>query len=161
MLALAHRVVELWAVLGGVLLLAVVAMVTWSMASGAVLGAPIPGDFEMVEVGVAVSAFAFLPYVQLTGANVTADLFTSGAGPRTQAMLALIAAVIAVLFSALLLWRMSAGLVSYREYLETTAILGFPIWIAFVPILVSLVLLTMACLVTLYEAARDTRRPAA
>ena len=144
MLALAHRVVEVWALLGGVLLLAIVAMVTWSMASGVVLRAPIPGDFEMVEVGVAVSAFAFLPYCQLTGANVTADLFTSRAGPRTQAVLALIAAVIAVLFSALLLWRMSAGFVDYRQYRETTAILGFPIWIAFVPILVSLLLLTMA-----------------
>ena len=50
-----------------------------SVTGSAVFGRPFPGDFELTEMGVAVAAFSFLPYCQLTGANVTADIFTSGA----------------------------------------------------------------------------------
>ena len=58
-------------------MLLVVAMHTWSVI-GNQFGMPFPGDFEMTEIGIANAAFAFLPYCQLTGANVTADIFTSG-----------------------------------------------------------------------------------
>ncbi len=152
---LACKVIELWALLGGLVLVALVLMSTWSVFSGAVFGAPLPGDFEMVEVGCAVAAFAFLPYCQLTGANVSADIFTARANRRTVAALSLLAATVALGFSLFLMWRMRAGMVDYQEYLETTAILSFPIWVAFVPILVSLALLAVAALITLSDAARN------
>ena len=132
-------------------------MNTWSVLSLAGLGYPVPGDFEMVEMGVAVAAFSFLPYCQLTGANVTADIFTSGASPRWVAFFSLLSAVVAALFSVILIWRMSYGLVSYLEYNEVTTILGIPVWTVFPPILFSLVLLVAASSITLVEAARDSR----
>ncbi len=152
---LACKLIEVWALLGGLVLVGIVLMSTWSVFSSAVFGAPLPGDFEMVEVGCAVAAFAFLPYCQLTGANVSADIFTARAGRRTVAALSLLAAVVALGFSLFLMWRMRAGMVDYQEYLETTAILGFPIWIAFIPILCSLALLAVAALITLTDAARN------
>jgi TRAP-type C4-dicarboxylate transport system permease small subunit len=155
----ACRLIEGWALLGGLLLLAVVLLNAWSMGGNIFFGAPLPGDFEMVEIGVAVAAFSFLPYCQITGANVSADIFTSRAGPRTVAALSLLAALIALLFSLLLLWRMHAGMADYQEYEETTAILGFPIWIAFIPILISLALLALAALVSLIEATRALKIP--
>jgi TRAP-type C4-dicarboxylate transport system permease small subunit len=112
----------------------------------------------MVEVLVAVAAFAFLPYCQLTDANVTADIFTARAGRRTIAVFGLIASLVALGFALLLLWRMYAGLLDYRQYVETTAILRFPIWMAYIPALISLALLTVACLITLKDAARDVVR---
>lgn len=149
----ARRLIELWALLGGLLLLAIVLLTVYSVVSGALLGRPLPGDFELVEVGVAVAAFSFLPYCQLSGANVTADIFTSRAGPRTVARLSLVASLIALAFSVLLFWRMQAGMADYRLYEETTAILQIPIWMAFVPILASLALLTLASLISLLETA--------
>ena len=89
--ALAQRLIEGWALLGGTLLVAVALMSTWSVISLSVLGFPVPGDFEMVEIGVAVAAFSFLPYCQLKGANVTADIFTAGASPRWVALFGLLA----------------------------------------------------------------------
>lgn len=157
---LAHRLVVAWALLGGLLLLTIALMNTWSVLSLAWLGYPVPGDFELVEMGVAIAAFSFLPYCQMTGANVTADIFTSRASPRWVAFFSLLAAIVAAFFSVILIWRMSFGLVSYLEYNEITTILGIPVWTVFPPILFSLVLLVAASSISLVEAVRDSRSAA-
>lgn len=156
-LGLARRFIELWALAGGIVLLALVVTNAYSLTADILFRKPLAGDFEMVEVGVAVAAFAFLPYCQITGANVTADIFTQGAGPRTVAVLKLLAALVALAFAALLIWRMSYGLIDYRVYRETTTITGFPKWIAFVPVLFSLALLVIACLISMRDAAGEVR----
>ena len=149
----AAAAITLWAILGGLVLLAVVLMNVISVV-GATVGRPFPGDFEMTEVGIAVAAFAFLPWCQLTDANVTADIFTAGARERTVAALKFLASVVALGFAALLLWRMSLGMIDQRDYNYTTAILQVPIWWGFVPILISLALLVVASAITLVESAR-------
>lgn len=140
-----------WALLGGVLLLGVVLINVISVV-GAVVWKPFPGDFELTEMGVAVAAFAFLPYCQLTDANVTADIFTAGASRRWLAIFKLAASIAAALFAIVLLWRMEAGMEDQKAYDYTTAILQVPIWWAYVPVLVSLVLLILASVVTLVRA---------
>lgn len=156
-MTLLRRAVELWALLGGVLLLGVALMTTWSATSGVVLAKPLPGDVELTEMLVAVAVFMFLPYCQLTGANVTADIFTARASERTVGLLSLLSAAVALGFSALLTWRMYEGLLDYREYVETTTILRLPIWYAYVPALASLALLLAASLVSMRDALRDWR----
>jgi len=115
---------------------------------------PIPGDFEFAEIAVAVAAFSFLPYCQLTGANVRADIFFSRAGPKTLAALSGFSSLVAAAFAALLLWRMSEGMLDYREDGEVTHILGFPVWAAFPPILFSLLLLFLSALLTAFDSVR-------
>lgn len=155
--ARARRFIELWALAGGLLLVAIVLMNAYSLLADIAFRKPLPGDFELVEVGVAVAAFAFLPYCQLTGANVTADIFTQNAGPRTVALLSLLSSLIAFAFSLLLTWRMSIGLVDIWRYGETTTIMGFPIWIAYVPIVASLAMLAMASFISMRDALADVR----
>jgi TRAP-type C4-dicarboxylate transport system permease small subunit len=155
----ARFIIQAWALFGGVLLCALVLMNVYSVLSAALVGRPFPGDFEMTEVGVAVAVFAFLPYCQLTDANVTADIFTSGASPRTVAILKVAASIVALCFSAILVWRMSAGMLDQKAYGYTTAILQFPHWTAFIPILLSLVLLAVASLMTATDALHDAHRP--
>lgn len=157
LMGLARSLITGWALMGGVALLAVVAMNVVSVV-GAVVWKPFPGDFELTEIGVAVAAFAFLPYCQLTDANVTADIFTTGLNRARIAGLALLAALVALGFSLLLLSRMSAGMLDQKAYGYTTAILQFPHWLAFIPILISLVLLAVAALITLTEAWRVAAR---
>ena len=155
---LARIVIEIWALLGGCVLLLVVLMNVESVVASALFGKPFPGDFEMTQIGVAVAAFSFLPYCQLTGANVTADIFTSGVSKRWVAIFALAASLLALGFALLLAWRMWAGMLDQRSYDYTTAILQFPHWLAFIPILISLALLVVAAVITLGEAARDIKR---
>lgn len=153
---LARRAITAWALLGGCLLLAVVAMNTLSVIS-AVFWKPLPGDFEMTEMGIAVAAFSFLPWCQMTGANVSADIFTARAGPRLLAVFEVLAALVALGFALILLRQMSLGMVDQRMYGYTTAILQTPIWWAFVPILISLALLAVAALMSLAGALRGFR----
>ena len=152
---LARRVIHGWALIGGLVLLAVILMNVASVIGG-VVWRPFPGDFELTEIGVAVAAFAFLPYCQLENTNVSADIFTAKASAATVSRLKRLAAVIALGFSLLLLWCMFQGMASQREYGYTTAILQFPIWLAFLPILVSLLLLALAAVITLMDRGEST-----
>ncbi len=154
---LARRLITGWAILGGLVLVGVVLVNAYSIVADAVINRPFPGDFELTEMGVAIAAFCFLPYCQLVGANVTADIFTSKAGPRTIALMRLLAALIAVAFAALLIWRMSDGMADYIEYPQTTTILRVPLWWAFVPALASLALLVLASLISLADQIRALR----
>jgi TRAP-type C4-dicarboxylate transport system, small permease component len=150
---LARRLIEAWALFGGFVLLGIVFMQTASVVMGA-FGAPLPGDFEMTEVWIAVAAFAFLPYCQLTGANVTADIFTSGAGPKFITAMSAVTSLIALAFAVIMAWRSWHGMLDQFAYDAQTAILGFRIGYAFIPIVISLVLLAVAALVTLADALR-------
>ena len=152
---LARSLITCWALLGGGLLIAVVLVNVFSVVGG-MFGKPFPGDFELTEIGVAIAAFAFLPYCQLTGSNVTADIFTSFASRRWVAGFSLLASLVALGFGLLLLWRMSFGMLDQAEYGYTTAILQIPHWLAFLPILFSLALLAVAALLTARESLHET-----
>jgi len=153
-----HRLTEGWALLGGALLMGIVLMNAYSIGSDILISKPFSGDFELTEVGIAVAAFCFLPYCQMTGSNVTADLFTAKAGPFQLMLMRLFAGFVALGFSSLLLWRMWDGLADYREYEEVTGILSFPLWIAFIPCLMSLALLVASCLMTIIDIFGTRKR---
>jgi len=154
---LAHRLITGWALLGGVVLVAIVLVNAYSILASAIINKPFPGDFELTEMGVSIAAFCFLPYCQLVGANVTADIFTIKAGPRAIAVMQFLASLVALLFAVILVWRMSEGLQDYIEYEEITSILSIPLWWAFVPAVLSLVLLVVAATLSLFQPVWDTR----
>jgi len=145
-----RSLVTWWAFAGGVLLFLVVFLNTFSVAGG-IVGNPIPGDFELTEMGVAIAVFAFLPYCQLTNANVTADIFTSKASPRLIAVFGLASSLIALLFSILLFWCMYQGMVDRYNYQYTSAILLIPMWIPYVPVLFSWILLFLAAIISVKD----------
>lgn len=150
------RLVEGWALIGGAVLAGVVAVNVWTVAAS-VIGLAFPGAFELTEIGVAIAAFMFLPYCQLTGQNVTADIFTARSGRRLKALLASFGSAVAFGFAALLLWRMTFGMLDQKDYALTSAILQIPIWWAFIPILISLALLVAAAAATFRDAIATAR----
>jgi TRAP-type C4-dicarboxylate transport system permease small subunit len=62
-----------------------------------------------------------------------------------------VGALIALLCSIILIWRMYAGMLDQKTYNYLTAILQIPQWTAYLPILISLVLLALAAIVTTIE----------
>jgi len=146
----ARRLIDIWALAGGVILLAVVVMQVISVIGG-VVWKPFPGDYEMTEVGVVIAVFSFLPHCQLHRANVSADIFTQRAPPFAIGLFGLLASIVAMGFALLLCWRMYFGMLDQKAYNYETTILQFPTWIAFIPILFSLALLALASLITLAE----------
>lgn len=164
-----RRIFAAWALLGGLLLTAVVLVNVFSVVGAALftlneqgsmagmlpswLARPVPGDFELTEMGVCIAVFAFLPYCQMTRSNVTADIFTSRASRRWVARFSLLAAVMALGFMALLAWRMFFGMRDQLDYGYTTTILQIEHGYAFIPILISLVFAAIAAALTLAEDA--------
>lgn len=140
----------------GVILLNVASVAGAALSS---IGATaLPGDFELTEIGCAVAAFSFLPYCQIRGLNVTADIFTARASKFWIAVFAFFSAVVALIFACILLWRMWAGMLDQKEYDYTTAILLIPVWWAFVPCVASLALLAFTSLATLLDVGGRLRR---
>lgn len=156
--SLVHNLCEIWALIGGAVLLAVVLVNAYSIVSDILFTKPFPGDFEITEIGIGIAAFCFLPYCQITGSNVSADIFTAGASRGAIAIMAMFASIVAIAFSIFMLWRMSDGLLGYIEYEEVTGILSFPIWIAFIPCLMSLCLLVVSAFVSLADIYGTRRR---
>jgi TRAP-type C4-dicarboxylate transport system permease small subunit len=152
---LVERATRGWALAGGVALLGVVFVNTWSVASAGIGGPPFAGAFELTELGTAVAIFTFLPHCQLVGANVTADIFTARASRRTVAAFSLLAAVCALGFALLLAQRMYLGLLDQKAFGYATTILAVPIWWAFAVAVASLLLLALAASVSLVEAGRE------
>ena len=159
-LRLSATVIRWWALLGGFILVALMLETAASAASNLFFNKPFEGDYEVMKHFVAVAVFCFLPYCQLTGANVTVDIFTENASERAKAAMSAFSSLFAIVFSIIMLHQMSLGFVSYVQYPETTATLHIPLWTAFPPALLSLALLLVAAVITLVQGIRGFLHPA-
>tara|TARA_B100000614_G_scaffold78825_1_gene70398 strand:+ start:1671 stop:2186 length:516 start_codon:yes stop_codon:yes gene_type:complete len=149
---------RIMALSGGAILLALAVMTVVSIAGRALFSAPIPGDFELVEVGAAIAIFSFLPYCQLRRGNVIVDVFTIRAGPRVRGLLDALGAFVYALIAALLAWRTFHGGANLKLYGETTMVLRVPVWWGFVPIVPGLVLLTVVAFYTAWRSFAEVKR---
>ena len=147
-----HIASGLSAIAGGLILLALALMTVVSVVGRYLFSLPIAGDFELVEVGCAITVFAFLPYCQLQGGNVVVDFFTMNVGDKTRGRMDSVGSLIFGFISALLTWRLALGGYDMYRYEEQTMILGLSRWWGFIPIVASLALLTVVCF---YTASRQ------
>ena len=142
---------------GGAILVALTGMSVASIGGRALLGRPVPGDFELVQVGCGAAIAAFLPYCQLRRGNIIVDFFTVRAAPRVQHTLDALGALLAALDMAALAWRTAVGMVAVRAAGEVSMIVGFPIWVGYAAIVPSLVLAVAAALVTAQQSWKAAR----
>jgi TRAP-type C4-dicarboxylate transport system permease small subunit len=140
-----------WAILGGLVLVAMLLMTVLSVVMRAALGFPIPGDYELVEIGTALAAFAFLPYCHQAGGNMLVDVFTDRAPLRFKRGLAAASSLALGVIAAVLLWEMALGGYDFWRHHEVTINLEIPRWWAFPWILISLALLALVALVVFAE----------
>lgn len=128
------RLADLSAVLGGLVLTALIVMTCLSIAGRALSGlglGPVPGDFELVESGIALAVFCFLPLCQLRAGHATVDLFAAAYGQRINRLLLALWEVLAFLVLALIVWRLAQGTLDKLGNNQTTLILQFPVWWAY------------------------------
>lgn len=110
---------------------------------------PVNGDFEIVEAGIAFAIFAFLPICQLFSAHATVDVFTSFLSKRTNALIITFWEIVFTLIVLLITWRLYFGLEDKIGNGETSLLLQFPIWWAY---LASFIAALVASLVAVYCA---------
>jgi TRAP-type C4-dicarboxylate transport system permease small subunit len=142
---------------GGAILVALTGMSVASITGRAFLGRPVPGDFELVQIGCGAAIAAFLPYCQLRRGNIIVDFFTVRAGPHAQGALDALGALLVALVMAVLAWRTAVGMVAVRAAGEVSMIVGFPIWIGYAAIVPSLALAALVALHTARESWKAAR----
>lgn len=143
-----------FALVGGAIFVALIAMSLISIVGRKLIAAPIPGDMELMQMGSAMAAAAFFPYCQMNDGHVRVDFFTTWMSAHRRAQLDGIAALLLAAVAVLLAWRTTAGAITSFDSGETSLMLGWPVWLAIAGIVPSLVLL--AC-TGLYIARRRFR----
>lgn len=118
---------------------------------------PIYGDFELVEAGLALAVFAFLPICQMSKGHARVDFIFNHLPCWLKRGLD---GVISILFAGVLViiaWRLHAGMVNKMDYGETSYLLEFPIWWVYGACLVMAVLAAVvACYDVLATLLRQT-----
>ena len=129
-----YRLARWSALVGGLLLLAVVLLVVASVTGRALIGiglGPVPGDFELVEIGVGIAVFCFLPWCYLSGGHATVDLLYLHTPKWAQRAIDTVSDVLMLGVWLLLSWKLGEGMLEKRAYQETTFILQMPLWWAY------------------------------
>ncbi len=117
---LIERLATTLAVLGGLILIALALLVSASILGRWLVGQEITGAFEIVQVGVAIAAFLFLPICQLHNHNIIVDSFTTRLSPRWRAGLDSFWALAYAAIALVLAWRLSLGAVeTLRSHMVT------------------------------------------
>ncbi len=118
------------AILGGIALFAVILMTCLSVSGRALdmfgLG-PIPGDIELVELGVGFAVFSTLPYAQFLRSHARVDLFKPLYAPWLNRLLDVLGELALFTVIALFAWRLWLGMLDKAAYGETSFILQIPI----------------------------------
>jgi TRAP-type mannitol/chloroaromatic compound transport system permease small subunit len=133
-----------FALAGGALLVALVAMSVASIVGRKLFSMPVPGDIEIMQMGTAVAAAALLPYCEMLGKHLRVDFFTTHLRARPKAILDGIANLILGFVGALVAWRTAVYTISIWQAGETSMVLGWPVWPATALIVPSLIMFALA-----------------
>ncbi len=178
MYSIVMRLSRLMAYLGGTVLTALVVMtcisilgrtlsgflnsdlmqVNFESMADALLAAgvgPIKGDFELVEAGMAFVIFAFLPICQITSGHALVDVFTSRMSARTNRFLAAISEALFALVLIVITVQLYSGMQSKIASGQTTFLLEFPIWWAYLPSLIASVFASVAAVYMAFARIRE------
>lgn len=150
---------KLLALLGGALFVIESLMSVASVAGRALLQMPVPGDYELVQMMSAMGIAMCLPYCQLRKGHVFVDFFTLWAPAGLKRVLDAVAHLLLAVVSFLLAWRIWDGMLTMREYGETSMVIALPIWWGYVPVVPAFVLLGLTALLTLFHELRGEVQP--
>lgn len=145
---------QISAVFGGIVFVGLVIMSIISIVGRKVASAPVPGDVELLQLCAAFASASFFAWCHLNHGDVKVDFFTNRLGPRAVGVLDALGSLLVGLFGTTIAWRSLVGALSVKEAGETTAILGWPVWIGQMLMVPGFVLLALA---GFYMAAHHLR----
>ena len=129
-----RRLAAAGALAGGTVLLAMATMTVLSVAGRALtfagLGA-VPGDFELVEAGLVFVVLAFMPWCQIADGHARVDILADRLPGAARAVLRIGADAVFFVVATVIAWRLWLGLGDRIAYPQTTLILQFPVWWAY------------------------------
>lgn len=150
LISLARR----FALAGGAVASGLALMTVASIAGRALWSQPIPGDVELMQMGIALCISLCLPWCQLHGSNIIVDFFTQSLPQRATRALDGVGTLLLALMCALLSLRTAAGAIAVNAADEQTMIIGLPMWWAYAMLAPGLAL---TAVIGVWQAARLLR----
>lgn len=156
----AHAVAKTMAVIGGLILLVLTIVTCFSIAGRALVPldigiGPIRGIYDITEISIAASVFAFLPWVQLQEGHARVDLFKWALPPKLDKALDLLFQLMMTALAFVIAWRLYLGMQDKIAYSETTLIAQIPVWQGYA---LSLIGAVGFVLISAFCVIRATRR---
>lgn len=133
----AHDVIDRWlnvaaeafAWIGGLGLIALVIMSLASIILRKLGFQPVTGDVEIMQMGMAVSAAAFIPLCTLRGDHLRVEFFTEGLPEAVRRRIDAIGDLLLAAMMAALAWRTALQGLDGRHTGEVSPLLATPLWI--------------------------------
>jgi TRAP-type C4-dicarboxylate transport system permease small subunit len=143
-----------FAICSGLMLIAMALMSVYSIVGRSLLGKPVLGDYEMVQMMSAVAVSMALPYCQMIGGHIIVDFFTVKLSPRINGVLDTVAALLLAVCSFAIAWRVFGATLQFMRNRDATMLLNLPTWWGYAPMGPSFLLLGCAALYTGWNRAR-------
>lgn len=164
MRSLLDKIAVWWALLGGVILIAVVLVTVTNvgaftldrfarMAGGTIGG--LPGYEDFVRLAISCAGLMLFPYCQLQRGHIAVDMFVNLAPPRVQRALDRVSQVGIVALALFLAYWMALGLAETRADGVLSPVLGWPEWPFYVPGILSLALWAAVAAAQIFEGEPD------
>jgi TRAP-type mannitol/chloroaromatic compound transport system permease small subunit len=142
------------AIAGGLVFVGLVVMSIVSITGRKLFSWPVPGDVEILQMCAAFASSCFFAYCHMINGDVKVDFFTHNLAPRKVATMDAFGSLLVGLFGALIAWRTLAGALAVKEVGETSAILGWPVWVAQILMVPGFALLAAAGFYTMLRHLR-------
>lgn len=145
------RVARFFALCSGLMLIAMALMSVYSIVGRSLLGKPVLGDYELVQMMSAVAVTMALPFCQMVRGHIIVDFFTVRLPPRANAALDTVAALLLALCAFVLAWRVGLATLEFRQNHDASMLLNLPTWWGYAPMAPSFFLLGCAALYTAWH----------
>lgn len=154
------RLSTFFALVAGALLMVAVGVTTASVLRGAVLGRPILGDSEIVELALGVAVVFCMPICEMKGAHVLVDFFTQKLPKRGIAGLDAMMRAVAALVVAVLAWRLAIGGYNQWDRERESMFLQLPFWWGYAAAAIGMAVWSLCAAFVALESFVRMRRPA-
>jgi TRAP-type C4-dicarboxylate transport system permease small subunit len=158
MRAAVGRLAELWALGGGLVLLAIVLVTTANAGAFALDRAArlwggtlpgLPGYEDFVRLAISCAALMFFPFAQARRGHVAVDIFVGYLPAGVRVALDRLWLAVTVAMALFLAWWMWFGMARARADALVTGVLGWPDWPFYLPGIASLILWALVAAVQL------------
>lgn len=116
------------ALLGGLVLVALVLMSVASIIGRVLFSKPIQGDYELAQMMSAMAVSLFLPYCHFQRAHVMVDFFTAKASTRFKHWLDAFAGLLFTIVAGVFARQLFIGMIDGQNSGETSMLLSVPMW---------------------------------
>ncbi|WP_289036166.1 TRAP transporter small permease [uncultured Roseibium sp.] len=161
MYSLLQRAISFWALLGGVLVIAIVLVTAVNVGAfildsilknfGVYVSA-LPGYEDFVRLAVSVAALSFFPYCQMKRGHVAVELFVQAFPQWLQQALDKLWLLLTMALAVFLAYWMWIGMLETRSDNTMTAVLGWSEWPWYLPGVVSMALWALISLAQAFGA---------